>query len=206
MHIESFDLGPLHTNCYLLHNESEAVIIDAADESQELLDYLKKRNLSLVGILNTHLHFDHVSGNAWLFRATGAPLLANEKDAYLLQREMGGERFGLPPTPNFTFRNLEEGDLELLGETCRVVATPGHTPGSLSYYWAGEKALFSGDVLFYRSIGRADLPGGDAAVLARSIREKIYSLPADTMVYPGHGIPTLVGDEMRQNPYVTLEA
>lgn len=206
MHIETFELGPLHTNCYLLHTESEAVVIDAADESPELLEYLKNHKLSLVGILNTHLHFDHVSGNAWLFRATGAPLLANEQDAYLLRREMGGERFGLPPTPNFTFRNLVEGELELLGETCRVLATPGHTPGSLSYYWSGEKALFSGDVLFYRSIGRADLPGGDAALLAQTIREKIYSLPPDTIVYPGHGIPTIVGEEMRQNPYVTLEA
>jgi glyoxylase-like metal-dependent hydrolase (beta-lactamase superfamily II) len=115
---------------------------------------------------------------------------------------MGGARFGLPPTPPFSYENLEEGELSLAGERCVVLATPGHTPGSLSYYFPDSGLLFAGDVLFYRSLGRTDLPGGDTATLFASIRDKLFALPPETRVLPGHGIPTSIGDERDNNPYV----
>lgn len=200
--MEIFDLGVLHTNCYLLHNGREAVVIDAAGDPKGLLAFLADNGLTLTHILNTHLHFDHVMGNAALSEATGVPVFANRQDEYLNAPEMGGRSFGLPPTPPFAYENLEPGDLPMLGGTCTVLATPGHTPGSLSYYFAEPGWLFAGDVLFYRSIGRTDLPGGDTQALYDSIQKTLFALPPETEVHPGHGIPTTLGDEMGGNPYV----
>ena len=197
-----FDMGALHTNCYLVHNSKEAVVFDVPADPKPLLDFMAEEGLALTHIFNTHLHFDHVMGNAALSRATGIPVFANKKDDYLTSPEMGGERFGLPPTPPFTYENLDAGEVPVLGATCKVLATPGHTPGSLSYYFEEPGWLFVGDVLFYRSMGRTDLPGGEAQTLFDSIRNVLFALPAETEVHPGHGIPTTIGDEASNNPYV----
>ena len=205
MIIKTFPLGPLETNCYLIHNATEAVVVDPGGEPGALLQYLSQNKLTLTHILNTHLHFDHVYGNAPLAAATGAPILANPEDAYLLRSELGGGGgYGLPKVPPFEYQPLKEGEITLLGKVCRVLHTPGHTLGSLSFYWADAQALFAGDVLFYRSVGRSDFAGGNAATLAESIQGKLFQLPAATVVYPGHGPTTTIGDEQRSNPYVAM--
>ena len=205
MQIRTFPLGPLETNCYLLHTESDAVAIDPGGDPATLVHYLEKQKLTLTHILNTHMHFDHVLGNAALHEATGAPILANVTDKYLLQSEFGkGGGFGLPKVPAFSYESLAEGTVTLLGQSCKVLHTPGHTLGSLSFYWASASAVFAGDVLFYRSVGRTDLPGGDSATLRASVQEKLFLLPPATTVYPGHGPSTTIEDERRSNPYFGL--
>ncbi len=205
MKIHTFPLGPLETNAYLLVQGNEAVAVDIGGDPAALTRYLDKHTLRLTRILTTHLHFDHVLGNAALSAQTGAPVYASSKDDYLLRSETGsGGMFGLPKVPPFAFDPLEESKITLMGLPCTVLATPGHTPGSLSYYFSEDNALFSGDVLFYRSVGRTDLPGGDGHTLHDSIANKLFVLPPQTVVYPGHGPETTIGDEKRGNPYVRM--
>lgn len=203
MHVSIFPLGPLETNCYLVANGSEALAIDPGGEPARVLRYLKDKGLTLTRILNTHFHFDHILGNAALSRATGAPIAASEKDAELLANELGGGGFsGFPMTPAFTFESLGEGETTLIGLTCRVLETPGHSRGSLSFHFPAGESVFVGDLIFYRSVGRTDFPGGDMGELKRSAREKILSLPEATIIYPGHGPATTVGDEKLHNPFL----
>lgn len=203
MDVRVFPLGPLETNCYLISNGKEAVVIDPGGNPAPILQYLEQQGLKLTRILNTHLHFDHVLGNAALAKATGATISAGKADTFLLDAA-SGRRFGLPETEPFSFSALVEGDIPLLGDTCRVFSTPGHSPGSLSYYFPKLGALFAGDVLFRRAVGRTDLPGGDSAALGHSIRTKLYALPEETVVYPGHDAATTIGEEKRENPYFPL--
>lgn len=202
MHVVDFPLGPLETNCYLIYNESGAVVIDPGGPPQPVLETLKQHHLTLGHILLTHLHFDHTYGVAALAAATGAKVLASEEDRYLLESEHGkGGIWGLPQVPVYSFDALAEGELPLLDSSCTVLATPGHTPGGLSFYFPDCKAVFSGDALFYRSVGRTDFPRGDAQLLIASIRDKLFTLPEETTVYPGHSRPTSVGDGKRNNPF-----
>jgi hydroxyacylglutathione hydrolase len=197
-------LGPLDTNCYVVHSDREAVVIDPGGEAQEILSFLASEKVSLTTILNTHLHFDHIQGNADLVAATGLPVMASAKDEFLLETELGGGgMMGFPRTPSFSFTPLEEGELSLLGTTCRVLATPGHSPGSLSFYFEELGAVFVGDLLFYRSVGRTDFPGSSERELLRSVRANIFTLPEETVVYPGHGPETTVGQEKLNNPFFT---
>lgn len=200
MELAEFALGPLETNCFLLHDDKKAAAIDVGGDPEEMLDYLNRRGLTLTHILLTHLHFDHVLGAGTLQEVTQARTLCNERDLPLLR----GQNFSgmFPPIASFTQENLDEGPLKLLGQNCSVLATPGHTPGSLSYYFPDMGLFFGGDVLFARSVGRTDLQGGDTRLLMRSIKEKIYTLPESTRVYPGHGPATSVGEEKRANPFV----
>lgn len=203
LNLKVFGLGVLSTNCYLLYTPKEAIVIDPGGEPSQVLEFLEKNNLTLTHILNTHLHFDHIQGNALLSEKTGAPILASEKDNYLLESELGlGGFMDFPETPKFSFQNLEPGKLTLLGTECEVLSTPGHSPGSLSFYFQELKAVFVGDLIFFRSVGRTDFPGGDFDLLVKSAREKIFSLPEETIIYPGHGEATKVGEEKRHNPYL----
>jgi glyoxylase-like metal-dependent hydrolase (beta-lactamase superfamily II) len=207
MQIKTFPLGPLETNCYLLHTDAQAVCIDAGGPPAPLVRYLERNKLTLTHILSTHLHFDHIYGNAALQAATGAAILACADDGYLLESAYGkGGDYGLPPVEPFDFTPLEPGSLTLLEGECRVFPTPGHTLGSLSFYWEKAGALFAGDVLFQRSVGRTDLPGGDTDTLLQTIREKLFTLPENTTVYPGHGPATSIGEEKRCNPFVGVRA
>lgn len=204
LHVTAMPLGPLDTNCYVLHSDREAVVIDPGGDADEILSFLASKKLDLRSVLNTHLHFDHIQGNADLVAATGVTVMANPKDAYLLDTELGGGgMMGFPRTPPFSIVPLEEGDLPLLGATCRVLATPGHSPGSLSFYFEAIASVFVGDLLFYRSVGRTDFPGSSERELMRSVRTKIFTLPEDTVVYPGHGPETTVGQERLNNPFFT---
>ncbi|MDR2076724.1 MAG: MBL fold metallo-hydrolase [Desulfovibrio sp.] len=193
-----FPLGPLETNCYLLHTDSRALIIDVGGDPAQVLDYLRQHNLTLTHILCTHLHFDHTFGVQALIRATGATAYASDKDRFLLE----DRSMGIPPVEKYAFVNLEAGPLPLLGTTCLVLPTPGHTPGGLSFHFPEYLAVFAGDCLFYRSIGRTDFAGGDFATLAASIRTQIFTLPGETIVYPGHGPHTGVEEEKIHNPYL----
>ena len=202
LHIADFALGPLETNCYVIHNDTEAVIVDVGGSPRPVLDFLQQKKLKLTHILLTHLHFDHTFGVAELAKATGTPVLASEDDRYMLKTEPGkGGVWGLPEVPPYNYTGLAAGTLPLLGVSCIVLATPGHTPGGLSFYFPDAKAVFPGDSLFQRSIGRTDFPRGDLDTLLHSIRNKLFTLPEDTTVYPGHAGYTAIGDEKRNNPF-----
>ena len=189
-----FFLGPLATNCYLMHDGREAVLFDPGGSPGKVLDYLKENRLKLTAIYNTHLHFDHVTGNRELAEASGAPIYANERDAYLIpDNRQAAILYGVAPVQDFEFQNLDEGSRSVLGTEMRVLATPGHTPGSLSYHLPEYKLVIDGDVLFHGDIGRTDFKGGDYQTLEHSIRTKLYVLPDETRVWPGHEEDTTIG-------------
>ncbi|MDR0338991.1 MAG: MBL fold metallo-hydrolase [Desulfovibrio sp.] len=204
MRIIAIPLGPLDTNCYVAHSDEEAVVIDPGGSPEKVTAYLDKHRLTLTRILLSHLHFDHTYGVAALAGATGAPVLASPKDGFLLEGEGGkGGMWGLPLVEAYTYDPLTPGRYDFLGLPWDVLATPGHTPGGLSFFLPAARSLFSGDALFRRSIGRTDFPGSDHEQLIASIKNVLFALPDDTVVYPGHGDATSIGDEKRNNPYVS---
>lgn len=203
MPIKSFPLGPLETNCHVIHSATHAIVVDAGGNPRPVLKYLEAHKLVVAQILVTHLHFDHIYGNAALAAATGATIYANPEDAYLLDTELGrGGAFGLPLVDSFAWEPILPGDRNVEGMSLRVLATPGHTPGSLSFHIPADASVIVGDLLFRRGVGRTDFPGGNTDTLRRSIEEQIFVLPDETVVYSGHGPHTTVGDEKTNNPYV----
>lgn len=208
MIFEHFVVGMLQTNCYLLGDPEtkQAVVIDPGGDGERIIKRIEGLNLSLVAILNTHGHFDHIL-DAWTLRdRLGGKIYMSPKDEPLLHDRMVGMGafFGSgsqPPKGDIDFP-LEEGDLLTFGSiSLKVMATPGHTPGHVSLYLADANIIFVGDTLFAGSIGRTDFPGGSFDALIRSVREKIFPLPGETMVYPGHGPETTVDRERRANPF-----
>lgn len=208
---EVFPVGPLQCNCHILADEStlEAVILDPGDEPERILE--RAKGLTVRALLHTHGHFDHVLATRPVKEATGAEVMIHRDDRGLYEDLRGqlrmfrglfgmdlGEGHESPAVDGF----LEEGGEIAFGRhRLKVLHTPGHTPGSCCFH--GDGVLFSGDTLFRRGIGRTDFPGGDATREAASIRERIYTLDPETVVYPGHGPLTHVGEERRDNPFVT---
>ncbi|MGE4297874.1 MAG: MBL fold metallo-hydrolase [Desulfovibrionaceae bacterium] len=202
MEVFSFALGPLATNCFVAVSDGKAVAVDPGGEPSRVIEALKVKNLTLTHILVTHFHFDHIYGCKALADATGAPIVASPTDAFLLDTELGGGGFmGFPTVEPFAYTGIEPGETAFLDQPCTVLATPGHSPGSLSFYFPREGHLFSGDVIFARSIGRTDFPGGSLDDLLASVREKIFTLPDDTVIHSGHGDATTVGEERLHNPF-----
>jgi len=202
MDVRTFPIGPLETNCYLAFADGKAVAVDPGGDPAPLLSFMKQQGLTLTHILNTHLHFDHIFGNAALKAATGAPILANPEDAYLMDTELGkGGVWGLPLVDDFSYTELAPGDAEFLGAPCQVLHTPGHTPGSLTFYFPDSRVAFVGDLIFNRSIGRTDFAGGDLETLRQSVIERIFTLPDDVVLYSGHGVATTVKEEKLHNPF-----
>lgn len=197
-----FHLGILETNCYLLHNGSEAIVIDPGGEPSKLVEYIRKNNLRLTAIFNTHLHFDHTFGNAELARQTGASVFAGKEDEALLQTGVGNGSLVRLSIEPFSYEPLVAGEYEFLGMPCTVFSTPGHSPGSKSMYFLTLEWVFVGDLIFYRSVGRTDFEGGDSDILQKSVKEKILSLPPDTVIFSGHGPQTEVGFEAVNNPFL----
>ena len=206
MKVHAFTLGPLQSNSYLCADEAtrEGLLFDPGMESEPVAEALARERLTLTAIINTHGHFDHVFGNAYFKAKTGAPLLMHRADLDLVKRlEEQSLYFGFRATPSpAPDRFLEEGDEVRVGGTrLTVLHTPGHSPGGICLVTDGT--AFVGDTLFAGSIGRTDLPGGSAETLLTSIREKLLTLPDDTVIYPGHGPATTIGHERRHNPFLT---
>jgi hydroxyacylglutathione hydrolase len=199
--ILSIAMTPFVTNCFVLREGEEALVVDPGDVTPELLQAIEGRRVR--AIVNTHAHCDHCAGNADLVRRTGAPLLCHRAELPLLQMiQEQGEMFGMPVTPSpEPDAFLEEGDtVEVGGARLEVRFTPGHSPGHIIL--VGDGYIVSGDVLFAGSIGRTDFPGGSYPQLMQSIRDKLLTLPDDTVVYCGHGGPTTIGEERRTNPFL----
>ena len=206
MKIEKFVLGSMSTNCYLLINEDtkEMVIVDPATCPEYLVNHVKSNGYIPKAILLTHGHFDHVMGiDGWL-EEFDILVYHHENETQMLAEP----DLNLSPMLErpYTFDKgvgLKDGEiLEVAGFKFQVIHTPGHTSGGCCYYEADEAVLFSGDTLFYRSVGRTDFPTGDSEILAKSIREKLFCLPEDVMVYPGHDSLTSIGDEKKGNSFV----
>lgn len=200
--------GILDTNCYLLTSAESltAILIDTPPESIEIvLHELKKRDLTLEAILLTHTHWDHTADAEPIKNATGAQLYVSNSDYFRLQEPMSHTLMPL----DFEIKPVKadyliDAEMMLTFQTAqlRAIPTPGHTEGGLTYVLESQRCAFVGDTIFHLSIGRWDLPGGDEQTLLDSIRNVIFALPDDFILYPGHGISTTVGFEKINNPYV----
>ncbi|MDF2627403.1 MAG: putative Zn-dependent hydrolase [Symbiobacteriaceae bacterium] len=209
MRVWSHGLGAFGTNCYIIActETGESAVIDPGADSPWLAETLAEGGLTPGQILLTHGHLDHIGGIASLRKLTAATVAVHGDDATMLTDPMrnGSANFGMRITAPPADRMLRDGDVVQVGSLrFTVIHTPGHTPGGCCFYYEGDGGhLFAGDTLFAGSIGRTDLAGGDHGALLRSIREKLLPLPADTVVYPGHGPTTSIGDEAEYNPFLS---
>jgi glyoxylase-like metal-dependent hydrolase (beta-lactamase superfamily II) len=204
--VDTLPVGPLQTNCYLVGCEQThlGAVMDPGGDPAVILSAIERRGLTLEVILLTHAHFDHIGGLAELAAATHAQVALHPDDLPLFHAKGGAAMFGifLPPSPEPDLA-LSAGQVIKVG-TLRfdVLHTPGHTPGHVTFYEPTAKAAFDGDVLFMQGIGRTDFPGSSYQQLMESIRNKLFMLPDDTTIYPGHGPATTVGDEKWGNPFL----
>lgn len=206
MKVEKFVTGIISTNCYLVINEDtkQAVVIDPAACPSYLMNHIKSEGLKIEAILLTHGHFDHIMGIDGFLSEFDVPVYVHEEDADAMEDPVLNQSSTY--TSGYTFgkaRYLRDRQtLELAGYTFQVIHTPGHTKGGCCYYVASEGVLFSGDTLFQNSVGRTDFVNSSTSDLVHSVREKLFLLPDDTMVYPGHMGETKIGHEKKYNPYV----
>lgn len=210
MILEKLIVGPVETNCYVIGCERtlRGIVIDPGANREKILKTIKKRNLNIKYIINTHAHIDHIGANKYLKDVLGAEICMHEEDIKILENpslnlsifissNSQGKRLSFP-IPDVV---LTEGFKINIGDLkASVLHTPGHTPGSISLVI--NKCVFTGDALFLRSIGRTDFPLADHSLLLSSIKNKILSLPDDFCIYPGHGPSSEIGTEKRENPYV----
>lgn len=208
MQCEILPVGLLQCNCCILwdDNTKSAVVIDPGDDVKTIEEVLRKNNLHVEAIFITHAHIDHIGGAHELKKLTGAPVYMNLEDEFLARAlNLQASWLALPvfpETPEIDV-SVRDGDRYRFGNAeITALHTPGHTPGSICLWLPSEKRLFAGDTLFQGSIGRTDLPGGDATKILRSIHEKLLVLPEDTLVIPGHGPATTIGQEKEMNPFL----
>jgi glyoxylase-like metal-dependent hydrolase (beta-lactamase superfamily II) len=212
LQLQSFVFNPLQENTYVLFDETkECVIIDPGcyerEEQYDLADFIETNQLKVVKLLNTHGHVDHVLGNAFVKETYKTKLYIHEQDAATLKAvKVYAPHYGF-----FQYQEaepdiyLKEGEPVAFGnQSLEVLFVPGHAPGHIAFYHAASKTLIGGDVLFYNSIGRTDLPGGNYDTLINSIQQKFFTLPDDVTVYPGHGPETTIGYEKKTNPFCAL--
>src|ERR1700746_915523 len=204
---EILPVGPLHCNCSIIGDETthEAMVIDPGDEIEDILALVKKHNLQVKQIAITHAHIDHVGGAMKLRTATGAPILLNQNDYALLKMlDVQAAWIGVAAPEKVEIdQNLHDADMVKAGSlAAQVLHTPGHTEGSVCLYFPAEKKLIAGDTLFAGSIGRTDLPGGSYEKILGSLHAQVLVLPDDTLVIPGHGPETTIGEERESNPFL----
>ncbi|RAJ75553.1 glyoxylase-like metal-dependent hydrolase (beta-lactamase superfamily II) [Chitinophaga dinghuensis] len=208
--LHHFTFSPLQENTYLLINEKkECIIIDPGcyfqDERKEILQYIQTQGLIVTRLLNTHCHLDHIFGNKLVSDTYKVrPEIHPNEQTILDRSQQAGAMYNLPFDPSpMPGRYLEEGEIITFGDnSLKVLLTPGHSPGSVSFYCEAQKFVIAGDVLFYQSIGRTDLPGGDHQTLLNSIHTQLFVLPDDVKVYSGHGPATFIGAEKKNNPFL----
>jgi hydroxyacylglutathione hydrolase len=208
--VTSFVFSPVQENTYVVHNEAgDCIIVDPGcyfgNERNELKEFIQNGQLAPKYLLNTHCHLDHVFGNKFIHDTYGLTLHLHEKEKPLLDyAPTSGLSWGLP-FDNYRGDLIflrEEEVIRLGDDELQVLFTPGHSPGHVSFWCQAQHFVLSGDVLFRQSIGRTDLPGGSFDTLIQSIREKLFVLPDETVVYPGHGPETTVGAEKEDNPFL----
>jgi hydroxyacylglutathione hydrolase len=210
MNIKKLKFNPIEVNAYVLWDETlECVIIDPAcfypQEEQQLKLFIETNNLRPVKILNTHGHFDHLMGNRFVEKTWGLSCEIHKEDNYLVEQASSqsllfGRSIPKPPLPGHFF---VDGEILSFGNsTLKVIFVPGHSPGGVAFYCEAEKMLFAGDILFYGSVGRTDLPKGNHEQLITGIKEKLLVLDPDVRVYCGHGPETTIGAEKRNNPFL----
>ena len=208
--VKSFTCNPYQENCYLLYDETlECVIIDpgmyTGDEQNALLKFIAENKLKPVLLLNTHCHIDHVLGNKFVYDTYGLLPRFHEGELPVLIAVVSyapqmGIRYEVSPLPEVYLEAA--GSVEFGNSKLELIFAPGHSPAHLCFYGEDDQFLIGGDVLFYQSIGRTDLPGGNHAQLLKNIREKLFVLPDDCTVYPGHGPATSIGFEKMNNPFL----
>lgn len=209
LNVAKFTFNPFQENTYVLHDGSQAILIDPgcwnASEEHELETYLSDNALTPVRLVLTHAHIDHILGNAWVNSRYRLLPEMHTADLPLLrggprQASMYGVHLDPSPEPE---RFIAEGDTITLGDhTLKVLFVPGHAPGHIALFSEEQRFVIAGDVLFMNSIGRTDLPGGDTDTLLLSIREQLFPLGDDVKVYSGHGPETTIGHEKRSNPFL----
>lgn len=210
MNLKKFTFNPYQENTYVLFDETGACVIidpgmyDGAEQNQ-LVNFIKEHNLKPTLLLNTHCHIDHVLGNKFVFDQWGLKPQFHKGELFILQAVAGyapqmGMRYDLSPEPD-TFLP-ETGTVNFGQSTLELVFAPGHSPAHLCFYAKEENFLIGGDVLFFQSIGRTDLPGGNHQQLIKSIKETVFLLPDDCEVFPGHGPSTSIGFEKMNNPFL----
>lgn len=204
---EILPVGPLQCNCSIIGDEAtrEAMVIDPGDDIDEVLAILRKHNLEVKQIVVTHAHIDHVGGAMKLRAATGAPILLNQNDLALLKMlDVQAAWVGMAAPGQVEIdQSVGNADTVRAGSlSANVLHTPGHTEGSICLYFPAENKLIAGDTLFAGSIGRTDLPGGSFEKIIRSLHQTVLALPDDTVVVPGHGPLTTIGEERESNPFL----
>jgi hydroxyacylglutathione hydrolase len=204
---EIIPVGPLQCNCSIIGDETthEGMVIDPGDDIEEILALIRKHSLKIKQIVITHAHIDHVGGAMKLRKLTGAPVLLNQNDYALLKMlDVQAAWIGMPSPGSVDIdQSLGHADKVKAGTLeAGVIHTPGHTEGSICLYFATEKKLIAGDTLFAGSIGRTDLPGGSYDKILNSLHDHVLALPDETVVVPGHGPLTTIGDERETNPFL----
>ncbi len=213
LHVHRFTFNAFQENSYVIYNETgDCCIIDpgcnSSIEEKQLIHFIQQKKLKPVYLLNTHCHLDHIFANRFIADHYGLKLHIHPEEQNVL-------RFGPASASMYQQQlNIYDGEILFIDEIdiikmgddeMNILFTPGHSPGSISFYSKADKFIISGDVLFEGSIGRTDLPGGNFEILAQSIRKKLYTLPEDVIVHPGHGDSTTIGVEMRTNPFVQVD-
>ncbi len=207
MILKTLVVGPIGANCYLIGDEAtnEGAVIDPGDEAQRIIQVVKESGLTIKYVIATHGHFDHTGAVKQVKQELDCDFLLHINDLMFVRRSKKsaldwGIMIDQVPDPD---RNLEDGDILKLGTLeLKIIYTPGHSPGGICVYVQSENIVFSGDTLFNGSVGRTDFDGGSMEELLKSIKEKLYTLPDDTVVYTGHGEETSIGNEKRQNMFV----
>lgn len=204
---EILPVGPLQCNCSIIGDEQtrEAMVIDPGDDVEQVLDLIRKHNLQVKQIVITHAHIDHVGGAMKLRAATGAPVLLNQNDYALLKMlDVQAAWLGMAAPEKVEIdQGIGQADTVKAGSLVgQVLHTPGHTEGSICLYFPAETMLIAGDTLFAGSIGRTDLPGGSFEKIIHSLHDRVLALPDETLVVPGHGPLTRIGEERESNPFL----